>query len=143
MNLKKLGVENYVRFCEKVTYSPSDFEGSNLNLNAWPFPDGDLPSIEVITQWLKLIDHTFADKSSVKATTANTSSSIHHNNDIIPAIGCHCLAGLGRAPVMVAIALIENGLNWADAVDVIREKRCVLYHIKHTTDYTGAIVIVS
>ena len=40
-----------------------------------------------------------------------------------PAIAIHCVAGLGRAPVMVAIALIESGMDWVEAVEIIRENR--------------------
>lgn len=35
----------------------------------------------------------------------------------------HCVAGLGRAPVLVAIALIELGMAPLDAIEYIREKR--------------------
>jgi protein tyrosine phosphatase type 4A len=38
-------------------------------------------------------------------------------------LGVHCIAGLGRSPLLVAIVLIEAGLNVLDAVIFIREKR--------------------
>lgn len=38
-------------------------------------------------------------------------------------IAVHCVAGLGRAPVLVAIALIELGMEPLDAVEFVRQKR--------------------
>lgn len=37
-----------------------------------------------------------------------------------PCLAVHCVAGLGRAPVLVAIALIEAGMKYEDAVEMIR-----------------------
>lgn len=38
-------------------------------------------------------------------------------------IAVHCMAGLGRAPLLVAIALMEAGADYLTAVSLIREKR--------------------
>ena len=47
----------------------------------------------------------------------------HNKGNDKPCIAVHCVAGLGRAPVLVAIALIEYGLDPISAVTLIREKR--------------------
>ena len=38
-------------------------------------------------------------------------------------IAVHCVAGLGRAPVLVALALIEGGMKYEDAVQFIKAAR--------------------
>lgn len=55
-------------------------------------------------EWLTLVERTRA-------------------KDPTPTIAVHCVAGLGRAPVLVAIALIEMGMKPLDAIEYIRGKR--------------------
>ena len=38
-------------------------------------------------------------------------------------IGVHCLAGLGRAPFLVAIAMVNNGCTGINAINLIRKNR--------------------
>ncbi|KAJ2815831.1 hypothetical protein GGI24_005924, partial [Coemansia furcata] len=38
-------------------------------------------------------------------------------------IAVHCVAGLGRAPVLVAVALIEKGMDPLDSIEHVRHKR--------------------
>jgi protein tyrosine phosphatase type 4A len=71
-----------------------------------PFNDGGAPPDEVVNKWLNLLEATYKEDAAQKET-----------------IGVHCVAGLGRAPVLVAIALIESGMNALEAVDFIRERR--------------------
>ena len=42
---------------------------------------------------------------------------------LVVAIAVHCVAGLGRAPVLVALVLIEGGMKYEDAVQFIRQKQ--------------------
>ena len=60
----------------------------------------------VITRWLEIANQCFEKGNKGKKC-----------------IAVHCVAGLGRAPVLVAIALIEYGLDPLEAVKLIREKR--------------------
>ena len=64
------------------------------------FEDGASPPQEVISRWLDLVE--------------SQSDSC---------IAVHCVAGLGRAPVLVAIALIEYGMDPVAAVTFIRQRR--------------------
>ena len=67
------------------------------------FADGDPPPDDIISRWLNVCKTAFKGGKG--------------------AVAVHCVAGLGRAPVLVAIALIEDGLDPLDAVQQIRAKR--------------------
>lgn len=77
-----------------------------LQVHDVPFPDGDPPPNDVINKWLTICAATFAKGNAEKKSVA-----------------VHCVAGLGRAPVLVAIALIEDGMEPLDAVTLIRSRR--------------------
>jgi len=73
-----------------------------------PYPDGHSPPEEVLDRWIELVNERFF-------------KDLHPNN---PTIALHCVAGLGRAPVLVAIALIEfAGMDPVEAVVLIRKHR--------------------
>jgi len=98
-----------VRVCDS-TYETDSLQERGIEVHDWPFPDGDPPPDSIIVRWLTLVKNTFdADKKA--AASAGRS------------IGIHCVAGLGRAPVLVAIALIEKGMDPLDAVQTIRGRR--------------------
>lgn len=60
-------------------------------------------------EWLSLVEKTKKEAE---------------NNPTKPiTIAVHCVAGLGRAPVLVAIALIEMGMKPLDSIEHIRAKR--------------------
>ena len=87
---------NYARFI-RCTYTHT-----HTHTQDYPFDDGAAPPTEVVKQWLELVNETFHDESN-------------------SCIAVHCVAGLGRAPVLVAIALIESGMKYHMAVDLIRQ----------------------
>lgn len=49
------------------------------------------------------------------------SNGFRFGSDPSSCVAVHCVAGLGRAPVLVALALIELGMKYEDAVELIRE----------------------
>jgi protein tyrosine phosphatase type 4A len=38
-------------------------------------------------------------------------------------VATHCVSGIGRAPLFVAISLIDAGLDPLDAIEVVRKRR--------------------
>ncbi|XP_078069439.1 protein tyrosine phosphatase type IVA 1 isoform X2 [Mustelus asterias] len=86
-----------------ITHNPTN---ATLNkfIEDWPFDDGAPPSNQIVDDWLTLLRAKFREEPGC-------------------CIAVHCVAGLGRAPVLVALALIECGMKYEDAVQFIRQKR--------------------
>eukprot|EP01038_Epipyxis_sp_PR26KG_P005706 gene5706-7875_t len=106
---KKNNVSNIVRISQEAEqYSAEEVENAGIHLTELFYDDGTSPPAQIIAGWLELISNTF---DRVK------------KGDPIPCIAVHCIAGLGRAPVLVAIALIEYGCDAMFAVTMIRERR--------------------
>uniref|UniRef100_A0A8C3T2I0 Protein tyrosine phosphatase 4A2 n=1 Tax=Chelydra serpentina TaxID=8475 RepID=A0A8C3T2I0_CHESE len=86
-----------------ITHSPT-----NATLNKftedWPFDDGAPPPNQIVDDWLNLLKTKFCEEPGC-------------------CVAVHCVAGLGRAPVLIALALIERGMKYEDAVQFIRQKR--------------------
>ncbi|XP_054451897.1 protein tyrosine phosphatase type IVA 1-like isoform X2 [Pteronotus mesoamericanus] len=94
----------------EVTYKNTRFiiyNPTNATLNKfiedWPFDDGVPPSNQTVDDWLSLVKIKFLEEPGC-------------------CIAVHCVAGLGRAPVLVALALIEGGMKYEDTVEFIRQK---------------------
>jgi protein tyrosine phosphatase type 4A len=102
--LREANVTDLVRAC-KVSYPSQPFEGAGITLHSFDIPDGGAPAPQVLKQWLALV-HRRADTTPPGAT-----------------IAVHCAAGLGRAPVLVAVALIELEMSSLDAMAFVRSHR--------------------
>ncbi|KAI8076954.1 protein-tyrosine phosphatase-like protein [Thamnidium elegans] len=107
----RLNVVAVVRCCQP-TYSASRLTERNIQVLDLPFKDGGVPPPQVVREWLQLVE-----RNKQIAETAKD------EGDIPPTIAVHCVAGLGRAPALVAIALIEMGMKPLDAIEFIRGKR--------------------
>lgn len=133
--LKRQNVTDLVRVCDP-TYSREAVERQNIRIHEMLFPDGDGPPENVITAWNALVDSRFHPKKEKNGNAINGEEGYDDNGDNASqasrdcpiddpkeTIAVHCVAGLGRAPVLVAIALIEAGMSPLDAVTYLRERR--------------------
>lgn len=102
-DLKKYGATTVVRVCE-VTYDKTPLEKDGITVMDWPFDDGAPPPSKIVDDWLNLLKAKFCEDPGC-------------------CVAVHCVAGLGRAPVLVALALIESGMKYEDAIQFIRQKR--------------------
>ncbi len=130
---RRYNVTDIVRVCEEKTYCGSNLTGAGITLHEMPYPDGHSPPDEVLDRWLQLVDDRFihpTPSSSVSngdnngSTHSSLGVSLSHPDLTGPTIAIHCVAGLGRAPVLVAIALIEFAkMEPVDAATFIRKHR--------------------
>ncbi len=115
-------IQNYIKILKEhrvthlvcatdPTYHTDDLNSVGVSFTELSFPDGSPPSAEIIDKWLVLLGKEFADVVNDETTSE------------IRCVGVHCVTGLGRAPVLVAVALIELGMKYEDAVELIRKKR--------------------
>lgn len=93
--VKEHKIKHIVRLCDP-SYDEKVF--NDVTIHDWQFKDGDIPSQDIIDKWKILIKT---------------------NESIL----VHCVAGLGRAPTLVAIALIELNTTPYESVRLIRQTR--------------------
>ncbi|KAJ1931736.1 hypothetical protein EC988_009688, partial [Linderina pennispora] len=95
----RLHVTDVVRVCEP-TYSKERLNSHNVQVHDLPFKDGDVPPSSVLKKWLELVTER-RDQAMLQGEV----------QPVPTTIAVHCVAGLGRAPVLVAVALIEKGVD--------------------------------
>ncbi|XP_077801725.1 protein tyrosine phosphatase type IVA 1 isoform X3 [Macaca mulatta] len=86
-----------------ITHNPTNVT-LNKFIEDWPFDDGAPPSNQIVDDWLSLVKIKFREEPGC-------------------CIAVHCVAGLERAPGLVALALIEGGMKYEDAVQFIKQKQ--------------------
>ncbi|KAL1513494.1 hypothetical protein ABEB36_002898 [Hypothenemus hampei] len=101
--LRNHHVKAVIKLCEE-SYDTRKLNENGIIVLDLAFPDGKPPPDAIIEEWFKVLKNTV-------------------ENDPNACVAVHCISGLGRAPVLVALALIELGLKYEEAVELIREKR--------------------
>jgi len=123
---RKHHVTDVVRVCDP-TYPANGLESAGISLHELPYPDGHSPPKDVLDKWLTLVDEIFVSAPpsvAIDTIQSSHSGSLAAVSASPPCIAVHCVAGLGRAPVLVAIALIEFArLDPVEAVTLIRRHR--------------------
>ncbi|SAL98322.1 hypothetical protein [Absidia glauca] len=105
---KRYNVTDVVRCCQP-TYQAQRLNDKGIQVLDLPFKDGGVPPPQVIQEWLELVENTRKNQLNKEGGEQT--------------IAVHCVAGLGRAPLLVAIALIEMGMKPLDAIEYIRSRR--------------------
>ncbi|EPY24204.1 protein-tyrosine phosphatase [Strigomonas culicis] len=102
--LQKHKVQHLVRACGP-TYNSDVVEKNGIKVHGWTFDDGAPPTQTVLDNWMQLLEEEAGRQPP-------------------STIAVHCVAGLGRAPILVALALVEYGrMAPLDAVGYVRERR--------------------
>lgn len=117
--LKRHGVTHLVRACEE-TYDEQALIDAGIVFREMFFEDGSYPPADVCGEWVKFCKEAFGK--------GKTEESV---------IAVHCVAGLGRAPVLVAIALLELKMQALAAAELIRKNRRGAINQKQLTFLTG------
>ncbi|KAG0315035.1 Protein tyrosine phosphatase type IVA 1, partial [Dissophora globulifera] len=94
------------------------------------------PPASIIKSWLQLVDSRIVRRLHQQQPPHQQQQQQHHRggspstgeeedaNEVqAPTIAVHCVAGLGRAPILVAIALVELGMANLDSIEFIRRRR--------------------
>ncbi|KAG0056585.1 Protein tyrosine phosphatase type IVA 1 [Gryganskiella cystojenkinii] len=116
--LKRNNVTDVVRCCEP-TYRAETLQNEGITVHDWPFRDGAVPPVNIIKNWLQLVDTRIIRRRS----GSPSASEEEEEGPAAPTIAVHCVAGLGRAPILVAIAMVELGMANLDTVEFIRRRR--------------------
>jgi len=95
----KYGVTALVRVSEK-TYDAKPIEAAGIKVYDLEFPDGSAPDSILRDKWFNIVKE---NKNGC--------------------IAVHCVHGLGRSPVLVAMALREAGMHRQESIDFVRARR--------------------
>jgi len=120
--MKQHGVRILVRTSEP-TYDIKPLQDEGIRVYDEPFDDGDVPPGDIITKWIDICKSHFQGSGKASLSSSSSTDGAKSSSGPPAPIAIHCVAGLGRTPVLVALALIEGGMDVFDAVQLIRKYR--------------------
>lgn len=118
--LASYGATHVVRLVTPASYAASELP---LPLTELPLVDGAPPSLAAIDTFLALLDAEFGLRDAPRTDAFSPPAPTAPGMRATTCVAVHCDGGLGRAPVLVAVALIELGWDAFDAVAAIRARR--------------------
>ncbi|ELP91266.1 protein tyrosine phosphatase type IVA protein, putative [Entamoeba invadens IP1] len=106
LELKRYNVTDVVRCCHP-SYDKKKLTNNKIAIHELVYQDEGCPSSRIISDFMRIVRTIFPNEMNPNNVT----------------LGVHCLSGIGRAPTLIAIALIELGMDNSDAIKFIRKKR--------------------
>lgn len=95
-------VNTLIKLCPEDKYDKSFLMHENIEVIDQYLSDGSIPTKEQIDEWIKIMKKLKKDKKNT--------------------IACHCMSGLGRAPLFVCVILIKyENMDPVDAVTLVRK----------------------
>ena len=99
--LKEYQIKHVFRLCNQDAYSIEPYSLNGIQIHdEIKFQDGGIPNKTQVQQWFDLVDK--------------------YNNEVI---AVHCVSGIGRAPVLVALAFIHKGMDPLETIEYVRKFR--------------------
>jgi len=134
-DLQDKGVKHLIRVA-KIEYDDALLRQEGFILHDWPYGDGSHPPENVIEAFFNLTREVFVhlikpakQKVSLRERAYSTgsrgrpSSTPPTPQPKAGPIALHCVSGLGRAPVLVALFCMHSGMTADEAVVHIRKHR--------------------
>lgn len=116
-----------VRVCEP-SYKKDELESRGIEVLDLAYDDGTFPPPNIVDEWFEILRTKWAHFKFAGNWVERLIKNFwkfpltrRFNETSEACVAVHCVAGLGRAPVLVALALIELGLKYEGAVELIRE----------------------
>lgn len=118
--MEKLKVKHVCRASDP-TYSTQPLRKIGVEVHEMAYADGSPPPQAVLDKWLNMVEDCFIKPMSLKKVRRVSTIKPLKDNEWV---AVQCVAGLGRGPLLVAVALVEYcGLSASEAVNYIRKER--------------------
>lgn len=96
-------VDTLIRLCLEENYDTLFLTNENINVIDQSIEDGLTPNVKKMNEWIETVKKLLKNKKK--------------------SLACHCVSGLGRAPLFVCIMLIKiENMDPIDAITLVRKK---------------------